>query len=44
MGHLSDGTETELKQLKATIKQQEEMLAQKANRIADLSFERDVTA
>jgi len=41
MGHLSDGTETELKQLKATIKLQEEMLAQKVNEVTDLGFERD---
>ena len=41
MGHLRDGTETEVTQLKAKIKQQEDMLAQKASEIADPSFERD---
>jgi len=41
MGHLRDGTETEVSQLRATIKQQEDMLAQKAIEIAYMSSERD---
>jgi predicted nucleic acid-binding Zn-ribbon protein len=41
MAHLRDGTETEMQQLNKTIRQQEGMLAQKANELADLSAERD---